>query len=150
VLEEHGLLYEDYETQDDIFRALDEIAHDWLLNDLSDAEVKDLAEIDPEVRKTAPNASAIRAKIHGIELKMQELDPQYMPSVYSPMRIEDWNPPRAASAQDFYKEFAYYFGDDISKIDEAARLCIRFHPEAEIDQVKQAMTEGASGSSIDR
>jgi hypothetical protein len=139
ILEEYDLLDEDYDTKDDIFEALDEIANDWLLNDLSGAEMEDLAETNPEKRREATNASAVKSKIYKIQLKMQELKPEYEPSIYEPMKVSDWNPPRDASIEDFYKEFAYYFGDDKSKIDEAANLYTKFHPEAEIEEVKSTM-----------
>lgn len=139
ILEEYDLLGENYQTKRDVFETLDEIANEWLLNDLSNAEAKDLAETDAVVRKSARNANVVKAKIYDIELKMKELNPEYKPSAYKPMQLKDWNPPRDDSADDFYKEFVYHFGDDESKIGEAVELYMRYHPEVNKDDVKSQM-----------
>ena len=116
ILEEHGQLYHDYRTDDEVYSTLDDIANDWLLNDLSEAEAKDLEEPDPAARNAALNAKAVKAKIYAVELKMQQINANYIPSIYEPMKLGDWNPPLDASDEEFFKELAYYFGEQAADI----------------------------------
>lgn len=116
------------------FESLDEIAHDFLMNDLADADNarrKDIAE-------------EVKANIRKVEARMRELDPSYTHSIDEPMKVNDWNPPRDTSIEDFYEEFVYYFGNDESKVNEAATLYIKFHPGTTLESVKTNMLNIAS------
>lgn len=116
ILQEHGQLNHDYQTDDEVYDTLDDIANEWLLNDLSEAEGKDLEESDPIIRNAALHAKAVKAKIYAVELKMQQINPGYVSSIYEPMKLGDWNPPLDASDEEFFKELAYYFGERAADI----------------------------------
>lgn len=141
ILDEYGITADLYETKEDVVRELDEIANEYLLDDLAAAEAADLAEPDSAVRNQALHANAVKTKIYRLQQKLHELDPEYEPSIYQPMKLADWNPPRSASPQDFYKEFAYYFGDDAEGVAKAAELYVRYHPDEDMQQIIRTMGE---------
>lgn len=110
---------------------LEEIVSDYLIgNTLSMADESHRRDL----------ANEVNAKVHEVEVKIKEQDPSY--EFWDPkLKLSDWNPSRDASVKDFYTDYAYNFGTEEDKVDEAANLYLRFHADTDINAVKKEMLQ---------
>lgn len=109
---------------------LDEIAGDWLVNALGDA--------DHAHRRNLANE--VKAKIREIQEKIKEQDPTYE---IQDLDSADWNPSRAASSEEFYADYAYFTGPEQATIEDAVSKYLNFHPDADSAEVKKEMERAA-------
>ena len=112
---------------------LEEIAWEWLLSSLSEADNAHRRDLADEVR----------AKINEIESRIKELDPDYELTDWDKSNKESWNPSRTSSPKDFYADFAYWKGQ-ATTIDEAVAEYKHYHPEADDQAIRLEMEDAAT------
>lgn len=116
---------------------LDEIASDWLINTLSeanDAHRRDLA-------------NEVKAKIKEIQTRIKELNPAYELTDWDKFDQEAWNPPWNSAPKDFYADYAYAKGPThetvATTVEGALAEYLRGHKDADPALVRDEMEQAA-------